>query len=418
MKALFFPAGVGLAHTIRTVEVAHALQKKNIEVMFGAGSEAPAILEKENLPYSLIPEFDRSTYDSKIKQNNWSIYTIKTINKFVKSELALIARYNPSVIISDARFTTRISSIISGIPLVSIINVDATRYYDYSKSKMPYKTYLGKYLPSRVISFFDKENGQRVLRKVSFRYLQSIFLRDLLRFNLILARYGKRPFMDPFDILLGDLTILADIPEFRPVKKLPKNVKMVGPIFWNGFEGLPEWASEIETKNNIIYVTASGTGDKNLFINILKYLNNTSYTIVATCGNTLSVGEVKIKNPRLFLTDYLPGSWIMKRAKMVIFPGGNSTAYQALSFGLPQIGTPLHLDQEDNINQLVRLGTGIFINPNKDLNRETLISSIEKIMHGKHYKENAHKISRTIAKYHGARQAGDEIINYMNNRKG
>ncbi|MBI3379936.1 hypothetical protein HY029_04230 [Candidatus Gottesmanbacteria bacterium] len=412
-KVLFFPAGVGLAHVGRTIEVAHALQKENIDIIFGAGCDAPAILEKEKLPYEIIPEFDRSTYDNKIKQNNWSIYTIRLINKFVKKEVELVRSYKPDLIVNDVRLTAKITSILTGIPLVSITNVDASKYYDYSKIRMPYKTYLGKFLPPRVLSFFEKEKGQKVLRKVSFKFLQTLFLRELFKFNIILGRYGRRPFIDPFDLLTGDLTILTDIPQFRPIRKLPESFKLVGPIFWKGVKKLPKWSTEIDSKKKIIYVTASGTGDKDLFINILKYLKDTSYTVIATCGNTLSQKEVKIKNPRLFLTDYLPGEWIMKRADLVIFPGGNATAYQALSFGVPQIGTPLHLDQEDNMNQLVRLETGIMLNPRKDFNRKVLINSVEHIMRNKSYRDNALKISREMKKYHGAKQAAKEIINFL-----
>ena len=208
------------------------------------------------------------------------------------------------------------------------------------------------------------------------------------------------------------MTLLTDIPTFRPVKELPANVKIIGPIFWDGGSKLPDWADKINNNTDLIYVSAGGTGDKKLFRKILQYLKKTDLTIVATTGNTLKPEEVNVSYKNLFISDYLPGEFILKKAKLIIFPGGNATCYQSLSFGVPQILTPLHLDQEDNANQLERLGTGIMINPYTDLNEDNLIAAIDRIMTNRRYKQNSVKLSNVLKTYNGAKLASDIIKDY------
>jgi UDP:flavonoid glycosyltransferase YjiC (YdhE family) len=226
-------------------------------------------------------------------------------------------------------------------------------------------------------------------------------------------RLGYKFNLDPFQILLGDLNLILDLPEYRPLRELPDNTKIVGPIFWEAKCKLPKWAKEIDKQQKIIYVSASGTGDREVFIKTLEFLQETDFTVVATTGNTLKPSSVNIKNSNIFITDYLPGDWIMKKAAVAIFPGGNGTAYQALHYGVPQVCTPLHLDQEDNANQLERLGTGLVINPYVNFSQDALLNAVGRVVVDKKYKINAMHFQKVISGYNGVQTAAKEIVKFM-----
>src|SRR3989338_2020687 len=373
-KVLFMPNGIGLAHVGRLVSIAKELKRYKVEIMFGGGSEAIVLIRREGFRFHKISEFSREIYDEKIKNNNWFIYNRHNFLQFLKDELALYRKVKPDLIVYDTKPTVRVSSKISGIPAVSITNVDATGYYDYEKRALPL-----------------------------------MIMTAMIRIIPAMIQLGYKPNKDPFQLFLGDLTLIADIPEFRPIKKLPNEVKIIGPVFWDGPTRLPKWHKKIDNNEDIIYVTASGTGDKETFLRILKFLKGSPYTIAATTGNTLKPGEVDIKYENLLVTDYLPGDYILKRAKLIIFPGGNATCYQALSYGVPQICTPFHVDQEDNANQLERLGTGIIINPYKGFTSDKLLRKIIKIMKDDSFRKKAKKIREIISRYNGARQGASEI---------
>jgi len=413
-KVLFLPGGIGLAHVGRLIMIAKEMQNRGIMVEFGAGTQAVSILQKENLPCYPLPEFERSVYERKIKNNNFFIYTRSVIKKFVLAELELFNRVKPDVVVYDVRITAKISTQIANIPCVSVLNADMTPYYDFSKVRFPVHTTLGKFLPNRFVSLLNKKFGQNFSKRVGTQLIPALLTLEMIKFSPTLLRLGYRLSKDPYQIVLADKTLIADIPEFRPVKKLPDQVKLIGPIFWDGGSKLPGWSNKLLETDNIIYVTASGTGDNKTFLKILDFLKDSPYTVVATTGNTLHPSDVKISYPNLFLTDFLPGSFILPKSKLIIFPGGNATAYQALSFGIPQVCTPFHMDQEDNANQLERLKTGIIVSPYKNFTKKILQSAISKILKDKHYSLNAIKLKKIIERYNGKKQAADEIFRMLN----
>ncbi len=413
-RVLFLPAGIGLAHTGRLITIAKELQTYGIEVMFGAGGDAKSMIRRERLLFMPLVEFDRSIYERKLKKGNPFIYTKSIIEKFVAEELELYRQVKPTIVVYDMRLTAKISAQIAKIPTVSVNNVDATPYYDFSQIKFPASTTLIKYLPKKLVQVLNRKYGRKFLKVLGPQILQAILFTILARHSVTLFKLGYKFGKSPYQFFLGDLTLIADIPKFRPVKELPQNVKMVGPIFWNAEEiPLPKWHKNIDNRDKIIYVTASGTGDKSIFIKILSYLKETDYTIVATTGNTLQPSEVTFSYPKLFITDYLPGSWIMPKAKLVIFPGGNASVYQALSYGVPQVCTPLHIDQEDNANQVERLETGKVLNPYTNFSKDVFLAVVSEVVENPKYRQNAGRMKEILRKYDGKRKAAEEIKKFM-----
>ena len=102
----------------------------------------------------------------------------------------------------------------------------------------------------------------------------------------------------------------------------------------------------------------------------------------------------------------------MRQAQAVIFPGGNSTCYQAISAHCPQIGVPVNIDQEDNLNQLVRLGTAIVLDPFK-IDRKRLLGAVEKIIDEEKYRQKTRKLAKVLARYNGKKKAADLIEKFL-----
>lgn len=417
-KILFLPTGLGLAHTGRCAVLAKELKKRGFEVFFGVGEHAKVVLEKEGLPFKILPEVSVEIYEKRFRRLNPSIFTKEMIEDFVDSELALFEKEKPSLVIADTRPTTRISTKIAQIPQVSLAGTETTPFYDYKKAKIRLFLYWSRFLPKRIVRILEKEQGENFLKKIGLPLLRLITAEQLFKFNLVLLKFKQKPITDFFEFFLGDLTLLLDLAEFKPVKKLPNHVKFVGPIFWPGVKKLPSWVKKVEKgkkeKRVTIYLTAGGTGDKEIFEKCLKILSETLYQIIATIGNTARVSEIKApKREGIFLTDFLPGEWAMKKADVVIFPGGNSTCYQALFSGCPQIGIPVNIDQEDNLNQLVRLGTAIVIDSYKELSSEILLKSIKKILENKKYRENSKILQKKLLRYNGKEKAADLIERFL-----
>jgi UDP:flavonoid glycosyltransferase YjiC (YdhE family) len=413
-RILVVPLGVGLAHVGRSIMIARELKRRRFQVFFGIGDEGIDIVKREEFDYFELPEFNRVDYDDKLKKNNISVYNKKIFNEFLAAELRLYKNIKPDLVIFDTRLTAKISTYIAKIPSVSISNVDVSGYYDFSKIKFPTETTLFKISPRHLNNILRKKYSLSFLNRIGPHIFQSILLKETLFINSMCLKYGYKMSSNPYQLFLGNLTLLCDIAEFRPIKQLNNAVKLVGPIFWDGGNKLPRWHGEIEkSKKKIIYVTASGTGDKHVFLKTLEYLKDSIFTVVATTGNTLKPNEVNIRYSNLYLTDYLPGNWIMPKAQLVIFPGGNSTVYQALNFGVPQICTPLHFDQEDNANNIERLGVGLTVYPHLSYTKDDLLNAIGRLTVDKSIHDNADRMKKVMAGYNGVVTAAEEIEKYI-----
>ncbi len=421
-KVLFIPSGIGLAHLGRLIVVAKELQKRGNSVVFGASKESSQILKKEKLSFRILPELTRQSLED-IKKLRLNLYSTKNIEDFVKSEITLIRAEKPDLVVSDTRPTAKISSKITSVPLVTINNANLSTFYDYSNASFPLPTFfLSEFLPVRVISQFEKKWMQKnVLSKVGPTLIEAFFIKQLLKFNIVLRKFRQAPIKSLYSLFRGDLTLICDAPFFRPMKTLPKDVIMTGPLFWQPSINPPIWARNLESKiregHKIIYVTAAGTGDKYIFKKVLETVCDFPAIIVATGGNAVNIKDLKLpKKDNLFLTDFLPGDWIMKNARAVIFFGGNSTAYQALSNGTPQITLPLHLDQQDNANQLSRLGTTIILNPFK-VSKETLLPALSEILFNPKYKNTCLKCKKELENWPGVANAANEVEKFMQKGK-
>lgn len=419
-KILFIPFGIGIAHTGRLSMIARELAKDNHEIIFSSTSDTKEILKKEGFKSFFLPELDRGSLE-KAQKLNTNFYSIKNIQKLVKAELDLYDSEKPDLIVSDLRATAKISSKIAGIPHVTVNNANVTKYYDYSLAKFPLPIFsLSRYLPNYIVTQLDKEwVNQKVVSKVGPALVKTFLMEQLIKFNFVMTKNTLKPLKSLYEFYEGDLTLITDAEFYRPLKKLPNNVVCVGPIFWEPNIKLPRSSKKIiktyKEGKDIIYLTAGGTGSKEIIGNILTLLSDFPATIVVTTANVTKPKMLpKTKNSYIF--DYLPGSWIMSLSKVIIFFGGNLTAYHALTNSLPQIVLPLHIDQQDNANQLERLGTGLVIDPSK-ITKKEIIQKLSLLLYDKSYTKNARKIQKVLKKTNGPKTAAKEINKLLRSKK-
>lgn len=412
-KILFLPAGIGLAHVGRCSVLALELKKRGYDIFFGIGEHGKVVLDIEKLPYKIIPELSYKIFKEKIKKLNPSIFSTEIIKQFVESELNLFKSEKPDLVVADARPTARISTKIYKIPLIALANVDATPFYDFSKVKVTFPSYWLKYLPRKTYSVFKYKKTSSLLSKIAPYLLRAITLDQLLKFNLLMIRNKKQPLANFFDFFTGDKTLLLDIPEYRPVEKITENVKIVGPIFWEGGSKMPKWKNKIKDNKKTIYVTASGTGDKRIFQKTLKYLEDEPYQVIATCGNTCSSSQIRSLSKIFFITDFLPAPWVLRKSSLIIFPGGSASAYQALHYGIPQLAVPINIDQEDSANQLERMGTALVVNPYKDFRKENFLYNLNKILNTSSFRTNTLRIKKKLSKYNAIAESIGVIEDYL-----
>jgi len=422
-KILFMPLGIGIAHVGRTLMLAREWRRRGHEIFFAAGKAVSPLIEKEGIINFTLPEIPPKENIKRIRRLKPNFYTKAVIKKFLNAELKLYKKIKPDLVIADTRVTAKISTKIAKIPLITINNTNATKYYDFTRARFPIPIFfLNEFIHSTLLYPLEKEWMQKkVLSRVGPPIVEAFLVRQLMTFNLVMQQYDLGPIKSLYSLLKGDLTLLADVPFFRPTKKLPSDVKLVGPLSWQPPMELPEWKADLEnlseSKKPIVYITAAGTGDGKIVRKTIESLSEFPATIVVTTGNAMSLKSLRnISKEDIYITDYLPGDWIMQKARAVVFFGGNSTVYQALINGVPQIILPLHLDQQDNANQLERLGTGIAINPNR-FDEKALIEKLSLVIYHKGFKKKSEKYKNLLKKWNGPVTAANEVEKFLRTKK-
>ncbi len=77
--------------------------------------------------------------------------------------------------------------------------------------------------------------------------------------------------------------------------------------------------------------------------------------------------------------DYVPLYSILRRASVLVYHGGIGTLAQATRAGIPQLVTPIAIDQFDNAQRIETLGLGVSV-PMKDYNARTVAEKLTQLL--------------------------------------
>ena len=329
------------------------------------------------------------------------IWWYKTVMRSVRSDVEAIRRNKPDVVLGDMHWTARAAATECRVPYVSIVNGAWTKYLDHRLRALDdhfLTSILGVKTAERTLPFFKKQ----MLAFVAFPY----------------RMWRKRGDYDVdvdtlYEILEGDLTLMADIPEFCPTRDLPENVQYIGPILWNAPMPEPEFLKRLDPKRPTVYVSMGSTGKKAFFEASLAAFADTEYQVVMTTGE---IALAHAKAPaNFFITDFAPGLAIMKRADLVVNHGGNGTIYQALTAGIPIVGIPTHVDQQLQLQLCERWGVGRKLRE-KTFSAEILRRTVDEVVGNYLFRINAERMAQSIARYDGPRLAARAIEEFLRAR--
>jgi UDP:flavonoid glycosyltransferase YjiC (YdhE family) len=141
------------------------------------------------------------------------------------------------------------------------------------------------------------------------------------------------------------------LPSFFPQKKLPENYEFVGPLFYRGDEEEQRVLDFLDNGNLRIMVSTGSTGSwKKIGLLSDPVFSDSRIVISGNAGNAIHADNI--------LSSNLNHTKIMTKVDIVICHGGNGTAYQALSHGIPLLFFSGNFEQEWNIQRIIELGLG------------------------------------------------------------
>jgi UDP:flavonoid glycosyltransferase YjiC (YdhE family) len=393
-----------ISHISRPLLIAQELRDRGHEIVFAGESPRIKYIQQEGFEVLPLYEPDPEVLYGNIREGRVKFVSDTEIQRMIDADTALYNELKPDLVLTDGRFTAPISTHISGLTHIAIVNVSSTEY-----RALPYIPFF-QWMPSQIIG--RDTDIWRKLDSLNLKIEMTIFDNVMNVFKKLSKRYGLHKTVTATNCLTGkDATLLADIPEYFPAKKLPPDYHYIGPLTWkSNFPEPPWWPLEKDGKP-LIYVTMGSTGVKDFFHLIYDLLKKSDMkAVVTTGGQTQNLPSIPGK---LHMEDYINGDLIMEACDLVVCHGGNGTIYQALQYGKPVIGIPTIPDQKFNMRRVEAMGLGRSLSWKQFSKKPaSLINLISLVMKDNSFYQNASKMQEIIKHYDSAGLASDIIENY------
>jgi MGT family glycosyltransferase len=387
------PSAIGRSHLTCLVLIALELQHRGAEVAF-AFKENSQILE--HYQFQVFPVSDAVVTD--FSSNAFAAYTSSLIEQCVKDELKVIEAFKPDAIVGDFRLTGAISSKVAKIPYISVVNGYMTDYFD----------------PVDVMISKDTRPFDHKVASIASKAIQRVQKRTLAtHFREVAQKYGLKKLVSLYDFLTGDLTLIADLPEYCPLENLPRNFRYIGPLIWEGLnDTVLDYLKDLSSSKKLIYATTGNTG-KETFIQLVidAFKNDPSYEVVLTTGAFIHPDAVpNISN--IHVASFIPGSEILKQSQAIIHCGGNGTTYQALSQGVPAVVIPFNNDQTINAWLIKRNKVGIPLSLS-ELTGDKVKLAVKTVVEDIDIQNHLQRFKNLLKKSNGPKTAADEIMSFL-----
>jgi UDP:flavonoid glycosyltransferase YjiC (YdhE family) len=391
-RILAIPSAVGLAHLTRLALIARELAPVGAEVAFAYRDSQNGILKQ--LGFSVLPVADAVVTD--FTSNVYAAYTPPLIEQCIQDELAVIDAFRPDLVLGDFRLTASISTRVAQVPFVSVVDGCMTSYFN------------------PVAVMLSEEDEPARFQRATFitRVIQNRQKKSLARhFREAARRHRVRRLKSLYDFLEGDLTLVADLPDFNPLFNLPGHFLYTGPLIWEGLDPQPYPLPDIDSDRTLIYATVGNTGQAE-FIDLVTqaFGDDDAYQVILTTGAFIDPAVVP-STDNIHAARFIPGSQVIPKARAVIHCGGSGSLYQALLCGAPTLVIPFAAYQRINAWLTKKNHVGIPLSP-VQLTPQRVKESLRQLVADEEIKTNVQRFQESWKKDSGPKVAALRIARF------
>lgn len=392
-RILFVGEAVTLAHVVRPVVLARALDPARYEVVLACDGRYLKLFGELPFAWRPIETIPTVKFLDNLAKGR-PVYTAETLRAYVRDDLALIEAVQPDLVVGDFRISLGVSARVAGVPYFTITNAYWGPY-----SQLPFP------LPEHPMT---KVFGVGVSQALFNLARPLVFALHTLPLNRVRREYGLPSLgADLREIYThADQVLYADIPEFIPTAPLPPHHHWLGPVLWSPEIKPPDWWGALPEGRPIIYVALGSSGENERALPIiLQGLADLPVTVIAaTAGQPLS-----IKPPaNAYVAGFLPGAEAAARAALVICNGGSLATQQALAAGAPVLGIVSNMDQHLNMLCLERAGVGARLRVGQ-LTPEQVREMAERLLGDAGCRQTAGRWRRTVQDWDTGRVFAERI---------
>ena len=395
MKILAIANAHALAHVSRLLEIAKVLRTRGHEIAFAGHGKylhtaAWDSFATHELPYISVERVVEAVRSQKL----WTLYREAELETFIDAELALYRSLQPDLVLLDNRPSARTSADIVGIPTAAVLNVHMSNY-----RRIPFFSYrqMTGGLPGTALA----DRLENAIERQIYDRLVMGGLNSIRKKRGLKRRYA-------YEHEEGDLSLLADIPEFNPVNTLPPHARYIGPLTWHNTLPAPACLDKLDPAKPTAYFTLGSEGLDELVAHLGELAQQGIQIIVATGAAQLSGLSVPAG---VFLEQYINTDALLPHCDLVCCHGGNGTLYQALGYGLPCVVVATHAEQHYGGKRIQELGLGLSFTL-KHLRLTgigALAEAVQRVLATPDFRSRAQAFSRHLKNRNSAVQAADAI---------
>jgi UDP:flavonoid glycosyltransferase YjiC (YdhE family) len=287
-----------------------------------------------------------------VRSLDQSMWSDEELREYVAAEVAYFRAHGVHVAVTGWVLTALISTRLTGIPLVT----------EHSGSFLPPVFERGLLpAPSQGIGLpFERWLPERV-RRYLFNAGAARLSLYTGGFNRIAAELGVEGVPSFPALLLGDLTLVTDIPEVLGIPRddlaawTPRDperyrdgtkLRYVGPMFARLRLPVSERVEKfLAGPHPIVYLAMTSTS-RDLITDVIAMLRPLdAWIVVAATVHDLR----ELEDDRVLVEGLLPSHAIMPRVDLAVITGGQGSVQTALASGVPFIGVPLQPEQDANV---------------------------------------------------------------------
>ena len=392
MKKIFFYSFPGYGHVLPTLNVARELHHRGHKVTYYATEQFREIVTASGVtfkPYVLERELDN------LASRNVATIAHEILELTRQTVPALehdIAKEKPDCIVHDGvSLSGKVLSKKYDIPAVTLIATLAFTKKAILQYPGVYFTFLAKGISSG-----------KMYVSVRRRYFQ------------LMKSYGLSvPSFEDIVMNKEKLNLVFTSSFFHPCSKyFDASYKFVGPSLYPRKEK-SDFLKKLTKSKKTIFISLGTVvnDDKTFYEMCMNALKDTKYQVIMTLGKGFHVASFVNIPKNFILKEYVNQLEVLQHTDLFITHAGMNGVNESLFYGVPMLLVPDTDEQTVIAMRTKELGAGIWLKK-RQLNKELLIKTIDKIFANPVYKIHAKEIQKSL-QINGYKKGAEEIINYL-----
>ena len=412
MKTIVFAvAGYNLAETGRHIEIARACRDHFKIVFLSYGGDFESLIEEEGFPLRRMePRLTEKQLHHVRKALSGETlkivgyFTAKEMEPRVENEIKYFKEIKPACVLTGWCQSVMISSRVAKVPFVNVLHsTSITEYFQAGLQTIPDRNDF-----SLIKRFFSEEQLNRWMNNL---VLKAKFAAK--PFNKLAKKYGLKEFNNFVEVLEGDYTLLADIPEWVGLPKIRPNLHFIGPLPLRLDREIPKEVAEMTREKPIIYFAMGSSGKPGLIVDIIEGFRNKPYRVIAPVESHLKGMTVNIPS-NVLVTGFLPAHKVNPLADISVIHGGQNTVMNACLSETPIVGVGMHPEQQANLDACVRKGFAVRLSKRR-VTAPAVLDAIDTMLHDKKAKEEVVKFQQELMKWDAPAKAAKFLCDTFGN---